>query len=164
MFSTSRPVPAWESVTEPAAATDATAAATSAHSQNVLALLGITAAGAGAIWVALVLARRRSNRGRRPGRKTSTPSRPEIRAEKTLRERAAAVDVGWLEMALRSIGAALAGVEDQVPDVLAATLSPTGLELHLSTPTPAHAPFTADGAIWQLPAGAELPCATPSDG
>ena len=81
----------------------------------------------------------------------------QVRAEKTLRERAAEVDVAWLDMALRSLGTVLAGAEEQLPDILGATLSPAGLRLQLSTPTPAPEPFSADGAAWLLSAGAELP-------
>ena len=166
---TSEQAPGAAAATPPAAAPTTPAATTSAHlsetaaapdsSQvsSVAALLGITAAAAGAVWGGLVLARRRSHRGRRPGRQSAPPSLLQVRAEKTLRERAAEVDVAWLDMALRSLGTVLAGVEEQMPDILGATLSPAGLRLQLSTPTPATEPFSADGAAWLLSAGAELP-------
>ena len=166
---TSEQAPGAAAATPPAAAPTTPAATTSAHSSevapapdssqvsSVAALLGITAVAAGAVWCGLVLARRRSHCGRRPGRQSAPPSLLQVRAEKTLRERAAEVDVAWLDMALRSLGTVLAGAEDQMPDILGATLSPAGLRLQLSTPAPAPEPFSADGAAWLLSAGAELP-------
>ena len=129
----------------------------SSQLSSVAALLGITAAAGGAVWAGLVLARRRSHRGRRPGRQSAPPSLLQVRAEKTLQERAAQVDVAWLDMALRSLGTVLAGAEDQMPDILGATLSPAGLRLQLSAPVPAPEPFSADGAAWLLSAVADLP-------
>lgn len=133
------------------------AASDSSEVSSVAALLGITAVAAGAVWGGLVLARRRGHRGRRPGRQSAPPSLPQVRAEKTLRDKAAEVDVAWLDMALRSLGTVLAGAEEQVPDILGATLSPAGMRLQLSTPAPAPDPFVADGAAWLLSAAAELP-------
>jgi nucleoid-associated protein YgaU len=124
---------------------------------NTVALIGMSAAAAAAVWGGLVLARRRSNRRRRPGRQMPVASLPAIRIEKSLRDRAAEVDVAWLDLALRSLGSILADHPEQVPDITAARLGEQGLRLQLATAQPAPAPFITDGNNWMLPAGAELP-------
>lgn len=126
------------------------------------ALLGITALTAAALWAGLLAARRRSNRGRRPGRQSPTISLSpaEVRTEKRLRERSADVDVPWLDLALRSVGTVVAADPGSAPDITAAFLSSRGLRLQLATAQPAPAPFVMDGDNWWLPAAADLPITT----
>ena len=126
------------------------------------ALLGITALTAAALWAGLLAARRRSNRGRRPGRQSPTISLSpaEVRTEKRLRERSADVDVPWLDLALRSLGTVVAADPGSAPDITAAFLSPRGLRLQLAAAQPAPAPFVMDGDNWWLPAAADLPITT----
>ncbi len=126
---------------------------------NVGALIGISALTAAALWAGLLAARHRSSRGRRPGRQSSTISLSpaEVRTEKRLRERAAEVDVPWLDLALRSLGTVVATHPGTAPDITAAFLSSRGLRLKLAAAQPAPAPFVMDGDNWWLSAAANLP-------
>jgi len=72
-------------------------------------------------------------------------SLPAIRIEKSLRDRAAEVDVSWLDLALRSLGSILADRPEQLPDITAARLGEEGLRLQLAPAQPAPAPFITDG-------------------
>ena len=112
---------------------------------------------AAALWAGLLAARRRSNRGRRPGRQAPTLNPAAVRTEKRLRERAAEVNVAWLDLALRSLGTVLATNPGPAPDITAAFLGPRGLRLQLAAAQPAPDPFVTDGDNWWLPAAAELP-------
>ena len=111
---------------------------------------------AAALWAGLLAARRRSNRGRRPGRQAPTLNPAAVRTEKRLRERAAEVNVAWLDLALRSLGTVLATNPGPAPDITVAFLGPRGLRLQLAAAEPAPDPFVTDGDNWWLPAAAEL--------
>ena len=113
-------------------APDAAPASPAEDESNVGALIGISALTAAALWAGLLAARRRSNRGRRPGRQAPTLNPAAVRTEKRLRERAAEVNVAWLDLALRSLGTVLATNPGQAPDITAAFLGPRGLRLQLA--------------------------------
>lgn len=121
---------------------------------------GVLLAGA-ALW-ALVRARRRQFRLRRPGR-TVTATAPElVRMEQALLAEGPAgfLDVRWLDEALRGLARLLA--EDwlaPLPDVVAARVSPQVLELLLAVPVAtAPDPWTVvgEGERWVLRRDAEL--------
>jgi len=116
---------------------------------------------AGVTLTALLRARRRQFRHRRPGRVVRTPP-PELGAtEKALLDAAlgGAADVTWLNSALRGLARTLAPTEVPLPDVLAACLTGAQIRLVLARPHPAPpAPWRADGegTRWTLQRDAPL--------
>ena len=66
-------------------------------------------------------------------------------------------DAGWLDTALRCLAVTLSSQPAaDYPDVVAAYLGPQQLRLQLAEPTPAPAPFEADGDEWVLAVTADL--------
>lgn len=120
-------------------------------------------AGAGllsALLLATVLRRRRRQRQhRRPGRRLPHPRRGAT--ERILRVVEQPADVDRLDLALRSLAAALAEREQPVPDIIAASIVDQTITLVLTEPCPQPpTPWTEDGAQWTLPGDAAVPTVT----
>ncbi|MFD6608641.1 LysM peptidoglycan-binding domain-containing protein [Micromonospora chalcea] len=120
-------------------------------------------AGAGllsALLLTTVLRRRRRQRQhRRPGRRLPHPRRGAT--ERILRVAEQPADVDRLDLALRSLAAALAEREQPVPDIIAAWIVDQTITLVLTEPCPQPpAPWTEDGAQWTLPGDAIVPAVT----
>ena len=112
---------------------------------------------ASAGWLALLAARRRGHRRRGPGRQAAPARLGAARTERRLREKAGTADAGWLDSALRCLAVTLSSQPAaDYPDVVAAYLGPQQLRLQLAEPTPAPAPFEADGDEWVLAVTADL--------
>ncbi|MFF0097715.1 LysM peptidoglycan-binding domain-containing protein [Micromonospora sp. NPDC005257] len=117
-------------------------------------------AGAGLLSALLLTAvlrhRRRQRQHRRPGRRLPHPRRGAT--ERILRVAEQPADVDRLDLALRSLAAALAERERPVPDIAAAWIVDQAVTLVLveSCPQPPR-PWTEDGAQWTLPGDAAVP-------
>ncbi|MEU8284133.1 LysM peptidoglycan-binding domain-containing protein [Micromonospora sp. NPDC048905] len=117
-------------------------------------------AGAGllsALLLATVLRRRRRQRQhRRPGRRLPHPQGGAT--ERALRVAEQPADVDRLDLALRSLAAALAEREQPLPDIAAAWIVDREVTVVLSEPGPQPpAPWIAAGRDWTLPGGAVMP-------
>ncbi|WP_081883930.1 LysM peptidoglycan-binding domain-containing protein [Micromonospora parva] len=117
-------------------------------------------AGAGllsALLVASVVRRRRHQRQhRRPGRRLPHPRGGAT--ERALRVAEQPADVDRLDLALRSLAAALAEREQALPDIAAAWIADREVTVALSEPNPEPpAPWNGDRRIWTLPGDAIIP-------
>ena len=123
-----------------------------------LTLSGLLAAG---LLSALAIRRRRQRRHRGGYRQIAVPDPSAGRLEWAAEEAADTNDIAFLNLALRSLSAALAADETSLePDVLAAWLGPAGMRLILSEPCTPVEPFVASGGDeheWFLPSDAPLP-------
>ena len=116
---------------------------------------------AGVTLTALLRARRRQFRNRRPGRSIRTPPPELAAAEKAVLEagRRGAADVTWLNSALRSLARTLAPADVALPDVVAACLTDRAIRLVLARPhrsPPAPWRVDGDGTRWVLERDAPL--------
>ena len=136
--------------------------------QGVVFQFGAFATGgsllAGAVLGALMVARRRQSRNRRPGRTIATTAPELIPLERAVVStgRPGLVTAGFLDTALRSLTAASAAEPDgRLPDVIAVRHGGGQLNLRLSAahPAPALAPWTVDesGLWWSISTEQELP-------
>ena len=157
---TAVPAPAADPTAPATSSTDTTAEQAPAvdAEQDSPALLytglgGLTAAG---VLAALLLARRRGHRRRRPGRSAAITDLRAARIEKVTREAADGNDPAWVDQALRAM-AALSADSEEIPDVIGAVAGRDGLRLNLSRQIPAPEPFIQQGKDWWLPATATLP-------
>jgi hypothetical protein len=131
----------------------------------VLSLPRAAYVGAGLLAACLLAAlaglRRRQSRLRRRGRRVPAASAAASRTEQVLRQIERPDDVDFLDQALRSLSASLAGgPAGAMPDVQAARLFGDRLELLLAAPHPvAPPPFTAEdgGRRWTASTDADLP-------
>ncbi|MBP1782742.1 hypothetical protein J3R08_002592 [Micromonospora sp. HB375] len=117
-------------------------------------------AGAGllsALLLAAVFRRRRSQRQhRRPGRRLPHPRGGAT--ERILRVAEQPADVDRLDLALRSLAAALAEREQPVPDIAAAWIVDQAVTIVLTEPCPQPPPqWVEEGAQWILPGDAAVP-------
>ena len=125
-------------------------------------LLGALA-GAGllsALLLAAVLRRRnRQRQHRRPGRRLPHPRGGAT--ERALRVAEQPADVDRLDLALRSLAAALAEREQPLPDIAAAWIVDQAVTVVLTEPGPEPpAPWIEDRRHWTLPGDATLPAVT----
>ncbi|MFE6412239.1 LysM peptidoglycan-binding domain-containing protein [Streptomyces sp. NPDC057837] len=124
--------------------------------------VGVTAAAVTSLFAATVLAvlgarrahqqRRRRHKRRIPMPEANTPS---AELEQEMRANSSADGLDLLHQALRTLAANCARSGRPLPEIEAARLDARGLELHLSAPAPAIAPFTeseSDPAVWWCPA------------
>ncbi|MGW1616474.1 LysM peptidoglycan-binding domain-containing protein [Streptomyces sp. NPDC002285] len=124
--------------------------------------VAVTAAAVTSLFAATVLAvlaarrahqqRRRRHKRRIPMPKATTRS---AGLEQEMRNASSADGLGLLHQALRTLAANCARTGRPLPEIEAARLDARGLELHLSAPAPAIAPFTeseSDPAVWWCPA------------
>ncbi|MFZ3491886.1 LysM peptidoglycan-binding domain-containing protein [Streptomyces sp. 5.8] len=129
--------------------------------------VAVTAAAFTSLFAAAVLAviaARRAHQQRRRHHKRRIPMPTENTAsadlEQEMRSTASTESLGLLHRALRAMAANCARAGRPLPEIEAARLDPRGLEIHLSAPSPAIAPFTAsdsDPAVWWCPSrGAAL--------
>jgi len=138
-------------------------------SPSVSSEVSMLAAGGGAVLLtalglaALLRARRRQFRMRRPGRSMASTPAGVAGMERLLMTAGTRglADVTWLDQALRSLVQGLSKMPDaRLPDVVAVRLAAQELELVLASPlAPAPAPWSADpsGSRWLLTRGDELP-------
>ncbi len=131
--------------------------------------VSMLAAGGGAVLLtalgaaALLRARRRQFRVRRPGRAIAgtPPELAEIERTLLCAGQRGLADMTWLDQALRSLVHGLSAVAGgQLPDVVAVRLGRDELELILATPLSAAAPpwlVDAAGLRWAIRRGDELP-------
>ncbi|MEU8220114.1 LysM peptidoglycan-binding domain-containing protein [Micromonospora taraxaci] len=117
-------------------------------------------AGAGllsALLIASVVRRRRRQRQhRRPGRRLPHPRGGAT--ERALRVAEQPADVDRLDLALRSLAAALAEREQALPDIAAAWIADREVTVALSEPNPEPpAPWNVDRRTWTLPGDAIIP-------
>ncbi|MFE9137909.1 LysM peptidoglycan-binding domain-containing protein [Streptomyces sp. NPDC007355] len=124
--------------------------------------VAVTAAAVTSLFAATVLAvlgarrahqqRRRRHKRRIPMPEANTPS---AELEQEMRANSSADGLDLLHQALRTLAANCARSGRPLPEIEAARLDARGLELHLSAPAPAIAPFTeseSDPAVWWCPA------------
>jgi len=138
-------------------------------SPSVSSEVSMLAAGGGAVLLtalglaALLRARRRQFRMRRPGRSMASTPAGVAGMERLLMTAGTRglADVTWLDQALRSLVQGLSKMPDaRLPDVVAVRLGSQELELVLASPlAAAPAPWSADpsGLRWLLARGDELP-------
>lgn len=126
--------------------------------QQLLVAAGIGSVLAAATWLALLAARRRNIRRRPLGQQPAPVSLSAARTELQLRKGARAVDVLWMDRALRCV-AALCGdrAAADLPDVTCVWLSAHEVQLQLAVSVPAPPPFVGDGDSWSLPVDVPLP-------
>ncbi|WBC08891.1 LysM peptidoglycan-binding domain-containing protein [Micromonospora sp. WMMA1947] len=120
-------------------------------------------AGAGllsALLLTAVLRRRsRQRQHRRPGRRLPHPRGGAT--ERALRVAEQPADVDRLDLALRSLAAALAEREQPLPDIAAAWIVDQAVTVVLTEPAPEPpAPWSDDRRHWTLPANATVPAVT----
>lgn len=115
----------------------------------------------GGVFAALLTARRRQFRSRRPGR-SITPTPPSlvgIERELLVNGPAGVVQSEFLDLALRALASAISGSQAGMPDVLAAGMGPQRLDLRLRTPQfDPPDPFTVDETAmwWSVPTTAHF--------
>lgn len=122
----------------------------------------VTAAAVTSLFAATVLAvlgarrahqqRRRRHKRRIPMPEANTPS---AEFEQEMRAHSSADGLDLLHQALRTLATNCARSGRPLPEIEATRLDARGLELHLSAPAPAIAPFTesdSDPAVWWCPA------------
>lgn len=135
------------------------------NSPALAPLIGLGGGGVlltGLVLAALTRARRRQFRHRRPGRTIAAtpPELADIERSVLTSGRQGALDVQWLDLALRSLVHALAErSESALPTVVAARLGENELELVLATPAnEPPAPWTSDelGQRWSVARSATL--------
>ncbi|MET9300678.1 LysM peptidoglycan-binding domain-containing protein [Micromonospora aurantiaca] len=120
-------------------------------------------AGAGLLSALLLTAvlrrRRRQRQHRRPGRRLPHPRGGAT--ERALRVAEQPADVDRLDLALRSLAAALAEREQPLPDIAAAWIVDQAVTVVLTEPGPEPpAPWIDDRRHWTLPADATVPAVT----
>jgi nucleoid-associated protein YgaU len=111
---------------------------------------------------ALIALRRRRSRLRRPGAEVAQPDAEAAGVEVAVRLGADPAGADYLDRALRTLARALGAQDRPVPELYAARLSESALELLLAVPQePAPAPFTTEngGARWVLDRSTPLPAA-----
>jgi nucleoid-associated protein YgaU/DNA-binding SARP family transcriptional activator len=129
--------------------------------------VAVTAAAVTSLFAAAVLAvlgARRAHQQRRRRHKRRIPmpaeSTPSANLEQEMRNTSSADGLDLLHQALRTLAANCARTGRPLPEIEAARLDARGLELHLSAPAPAIAPFTeseSNPSVWRCPArGATL--------
>jgi len=131
---------------------------------------GLVGAGgllAGSLWLALGRRRAGQLRTRRPGRMIATPP-PELDPlEKTLRTEgaAAALDVAFLDEALRRLAARQGRAREPMPHLAAVEQADDVLRLHLADPADLHEPWqqAPDRLRWEIPTTLELTEVGPLD-
>ncbi|MEU4472438.1 LysM peptidoglycan-binding domain-containing protein [Micromonospora sp. NPDC023888] len=144
---------------DPSAPNDQPASSTDDSDLDEAIVLG-SLAGAGllcALLLATVLRRRRRQRQhRRPGRRLPHPLGGAT--ERALRVAEQPADVDRLDLALRSLAAALAEREQPLPDIAAAWIVDREVTVVLSEPGPQPpAPWTDGGRNWTLPGDVVIP-------
>ncbi|MEU2354472.1 LysM peptidoglycan-binding domain-containing protein [Streptomyces misionensis] len=130
--------------------------------ENAGPSVAVTAAAVTSLFAATILAvlgarrahqqRRRRHKRRIPMPEANTPS---AELEQEMRANSSADGLDLLHHALRTLAANCARSARPLPEIEAARLDARGLELHLSAPAPAIAPFTeseSDPAVWWCPA------------
>ncbi|MFF9076044.1 LysM peptidoglycan-binding domain-containing protein [Streptomyces sp. NPDC014872] len=123
--------------------------------------VAVTAAAVTSLFAAAVLAvlgARRAHQQRRRRHKRRIPMPDENTAsadlEQEMRNNASADGLDLLHQALRALAANCARTGRPLPEIEAARLDARGLEVHLSAPAPAIAPFTeseSNPAVWWCP-------------
>ncbi|MFJ6438169.1 LysM peptidoglycan-binding domain-containing protein [Streptomyces sp. NPDC091416] len=161
MPSTPAPEQAPPEHTSPAPADDLAADAEPAG-EEAGPSIAVTAAAVTSLFAATVLAvlgarRAHQQRRRRHKRRIPLPEghTPGADLEQEMRTHSSADGLELLHQALRTLAANCARSARALPEIEAARLDPRGLELHLSAPAPAIAPFTesdSDPAVWWCPA------------
>ncbi|MGP4027312.1 hypothetical protein [Actinomadura sp. 3N407] len=118
-----------------------------------VAIAGVSALAAAGILAALGVKRVLQQRRRRPGRRINLPEPPLSDLEQQLRASESPTDAAFLDRALRSLAVNLATEGRSVPELTAARLTTTGLEVQLATPSPPVPPFTAQDTLlrWSCP-------------
>ena len=154
-------------------ATAAAGHASEATRRGPEAQLVVFAAGmlAGGVLSALGSMRHRQRQARRPGRRIPLPaSAPVIEAERRMAASQPAQPASALRAALSELGARLAAAGQQIPEIAALRVLPTGLELLLASPAPAPPPepFTVpggrQGTAWHLALPEDAPPADTDPG
>lgn len=131
---------------------------------------GLVGAGsllAGSLWLALGRRRAAQLRARRPGRMIATPA-PELDpVDKTLRTEgaAAALDVAFLEEALRRLAARQGRASEPMPHLAAVEQADDVLRLHLADPADLPEPWqqAPDRLRWQISTDTDLTRVGPLD-
>ncbi|ATM24679.1 putative large membrane protein (plasmid) [Streptomyces alboflavus] len=129
--------------------------------------IAVTATAVTSLFAATVLAvlgarRAHQQRRRRHKRRIPMPAKnsPSASLEQEMRNTSSADGLDLLHQALRTLAANCARTGRPLPEIEAARLDARGLEVHLSAPAPAIAPFTeseSNPAVWWCPArGARL--------
>ncbi|MER5988670.1 LysM peptidoglycan-binding domain-containing protein [Streptomyces sp. NPDC001787] len=123
--------------------------------------IAVTAAAVTSLFAAAVLAalgarRAHQQRRRRHKRRIPMPAQntPSANLEQELRNTSFADGLDLLHQALRTLAANCARTGRPLPEIEAARLDARGLELHLSAPAPAIAPFTeseSNPSLWWCP-------------
>lgn len=119
---------------------------------EILTLTGLGALAAAGVLVLLGRRRNAQSRKRRPGRRIAMPTGPTAQTELELRDDADPLAAADLDLAMRTLAAVTAATGQDLPDLRAARITPTALELYLvdadvTLPTP----FTElDGGIWTI--------------
>ncbi len=131
---------------------------------------GVVGAGgllAGSLSVALGRRRAAQLRSRRPGRMVATPPHELDPIDKTLRTEgaAAALDVAFLDEALRRLAARQGRARKPMPHLAAVEQAETVLRLHLADPADLPEPWrqAPDRLRWELPGNTELTQVGPLD-
>ena len=165
------PAPATPSTGPSAPAPLTTAASGSAHTADidlpgpvVLGTAGMLASG---LLAGLLVLRRRQLRWRRHGRRIALPGAALSQVEAGITAAAQPAGPLFLDLALRSLTAATPG---RYPELRAAWLAPTGVDLVLTEPQPPPPPYLDashngdrdgsdgdGGTVWRVPADARLP-------
>lgn len=131
---------------------------------------GLVGAGsllAGSLWVALGRRRAAQLRSRRPGRMVATPSPELAPLDKTLRTEgaAAALDVAFLDEALRRLAARQGRAGEPMPHLAAVEQAEIVLRLHFADPADLPEPWrqAPDRLRWEIPTNTELTEVGPLD-
>lgn len=131
---------------------------------------GLVGAGgllAGSLWVALGRRRAAQLRSRRPGRMIATPPPGLDPIDKTLRTEgaAAALDVAFLDEALRRLAASQGRAGEPMPHLAAVEQADTLLRLHLADPADLPEPWqqAPDRLRWEIPTNTGLTEVGPLD-
>ncbi|MGW1496164.1 LysM peptidoglycan-binding domain-containing protein [Streptomyces sp. NPDC002402] len=144
----------------PAAPDQHTPAAVTAGEEDgpsvVVTVAAVTSLFAAAVLAVLGARRAHQQRRRRHKRRIPMPAEntPSADLEQEMRNNASADGLDLLHQALRALAANCARTDRPLPEIEAARLDPRGLEVHLSAPAPAIAPFTeseSNPAVWWCP-------------
>jgi nucleoid-associated protein YgaU len=134
-------------------------AGTSGTSVLLPATLGLGALTGAGLLAAIAVRRRHQHRQRHADHRIALPKPPASAYEQQLRSSETPEDSAILDRALRTLAAELANVGRPMPSFTTALVSDDGIELRMSAPEPAVAPFAnadAAGHRWTCPLDATL--------